>query len=102
MESFRRAVQAGVKIAMGTDSGVTPHGENLKELTLMVEGGMTPLEALTATTKTAAELMGLDADLGTVETGKLADLVVVEGDPFDFDTLGERVEQVWIGGSRVV
>ena len=95
-------MQAGVKIAMGTDSGVTPHGENLKELTLMVEGGMTPLEALTATTKTAAELMGLDADLGTVETGKLADLVVVEGDPFDFDTLGQRVEQVWIGGSRVV
>ena len=46
--------------------------------------------------------MGLDADLGTVETGKLADLVVVEGDPFDFDTLGQRVEQVWIGGSRVV
>ncbi len=101
-ESFRRAVQAGVKIAMGTDSGVTPHGENLKELTLMVEGGMTPLEALTATTRTAAELMGLDTNLGTVETGKLADLVIVEGNPFDFDTLGGRVEQVWMAGSRVV
>ena len=79
---------------MGTDSGVTPHGENLEELTLMVEGGMTPEQALTATTKTAAELMGLDADLGTIEPGKLADLVVATGDPFEFNTLGSRVEQV--------
>jgi imidazolonepropionase-like amidohydrolase len=101
-ESFRKAVQAGVKIAMGTDTGVTPHGENLMELSLMVEGGMTPLEALTATTRTAAELMGLDSELGTVEPGKLADLVVVDGDPFEFDTLGGRVEQVWMAGSQVV
>jgi imidazolonepropionase-like amidohydrolase len=101
-ESFRKAVQAGVKIAMGTDTGVTPHGENLMELSLMTEGGMTPLEALTATTRTAAELMGLDSDLGTVEPGKLADLVVVDGDPFEFDTLGSRVEQVWMAGTRVV
>jgi len=101
-ESFRRAVDAGVKIAMGTDTGVTPHGENLMELTLMVEGGMTPLEALTATTKTAAELMGLEAELGSVESGKVADLVIVGGDPFDFDTLGTRVEQVWMAGARVI
>lgn len=100
-DSFSRAVQAGVKIAMGTDSGVTPHGENLMELTLMVEGGMTPLEALTATTRTAAELMGMADRLGTVEAGKVADLVVVDGDPFDFDTLGDRVEQVWMAGARV-
>ena len=93
-ESFRKAVQAGVKIAMGTDTGVTPHGENLMELSLMVEGGMTPLEALTATTRTAAELMGLDSDLGTVEPGKLADLVVVDGDPFEFDTIGRREQYV--------
>ncbi len=101
-DSFSRAVQAGVKIAMGTDSGVTPHGENLMELTLMVEGGMTPLGALTATTRTAAELMGMADRLGTVEAGKVADLVVVDGDPFDFDTLGDRVEQVWMAGARVV
>ena len=101
-DSFRRAVAAGVKIAMGTDTGVTPHGENLQELTLMVEGGMSPLEALTATTRTAAELMGLDDRLGTIEPGKVADLVVAEGDPFEFDTLGRRVEQVWMAGSRVV
>ncbi len=100
-ESFRRAVEAGVKVAMGTDSGVTPHGMNLMELTLMVEGGMTSLEALKATTKTAAELMGLDDELGTIEPGKTADLVVAGGDPFEFDTLGERVEQVWMAGTRV-
>ena len=101
-DSFRRAVAAGVKVAMGTDSGVTPHGENLEELTLMVEGGMTPEQALTATTRTAAELMGLDADLGTIEPGKVADLVVAAGDPFEFNTLGSRVEQVWMSGTRVV
>lgn len=101
-DSFRSAVAAGVKIAMGTDTGVTPHGENLRELTLMVEGGMTPLEALTATTRTAAELMGFENELGSVEPGKVADLVVVDGDPFDFNTLGERVDQVWMAGSQVI
>lgn len=101
-ESFRLAVEAGVKVAMGTDSGVTPHGANLMELSLMVDGGMTPLEALTATTKTAAELMGVDGELGMIAEGKTADLVIAGGDPFEFDTLGQRVEQVWMAGSRVV
>ena len=100
--AFRHAVEAGVRIAMGTDSGVTPHGRNLRELGLMVEGGMTPAAALEATTRSAAELMGLDADLGTIEAGKLADLVVVDGDPYDVGTLAERVEQVWKAGVRVV
>jgi imidazolonepropionase-like amidohydrolase len=99
--AFRRAVEAGVRIAMGTDSGVTPHGENLRELALMVDGGMTPAAALEATTRSAAQLMGLDEDLGTIEPGKLADLVVVSGDPYDVGTLGERVEQVWKAGARV-
>ena len=100
--AFRHAVEAGVRIAMGTDSGVMPHGRNLRELELMVEGGMTPAGALEATTRSAAQLMGLDRDLGTIEPGKLADLVVVDGDPFDFGTLGDRVEQVWKAGARVV
>jgi imidazolonepropionase-like amidohydrolase len=100
--AFRRAVEAGVRIAMGTDSGVTPHGWNLRELALMVDGGMTPAAALEATTRSAAQLMGLDADLGTIEAGKLADLVVVDGDPYDVVTLAERVEQVWKAGVRVV
>jgi imidazolonepropionase-like amidohydrolase len=101
--SFRRAVEAGVRIAMGTDSGVTPHGRNLRELELMVEhGGMTPAQALVATTRSAAELMGLEADLGTLEPGKLADVVVVTGDPFALGDLADRVEQVWKAGVRVV
>ena len=101
-DSFGRAVKAGVKIAMGTDTGVTPHGENLAELALMVEGGMTPSEALVATTRTAAELMGLEDELGTLEPGKRADLVLVEGDPFDVATLPDRINQVWKDGERVV
>lgn len=101
-ESFRRAVAAGVRIAMGTDSGVTPHGRNLRELELMVAGGMAPAAVLEATTRSAAQLLGVDAELGTIEVGKLADLVVIAGDPYDFRDLGDRVEQVWQGGVRVV
>jgi imidazolonepropionase-like amidohydrolase len=100
--AFRHAVEAGVRIAMGTDSGVTPHGQNLRELQLMVEGGMTPAAALEATTRSAAQLMGLEDDLGTIEPGKVADLVVVEGDPYDVSTLAGRVEQVWKAGARVM
>jgi imidazolonepropionase-like amidohydrolase len=100
--AISRAVEAGVRIAMGTDSGITAHGQNLRELELMVACGMTPASALEATTRSAAELMGLDADLGTIEPGKLADLVVLEGDPYDVAGYGERVSAVWKGGSRVV
>ena len=100
--AFRRAVEAGVRIAMGTDSGVTPHGRNLRELELMAAGGMAPGAVLEATTRSAAQLMGLDADLGTIEEGKLADLVVIGGDPYDFVDLRARIEQVWQAGTRVV
>ena len=101
-ESIKRAYEAGVKIAMGTDTGVTPHGENLKELELMAGLGMKPGEVLRATTITAAELMGLEKELGSIEEGKRADLVVVEGDPYDFKTLPERIEVVVKDGRRVV
>jgi imidazolonepropionase-like amidohydrolase len=97
-DSFRRAVAAGVKIAMGTDSGVTPHGRNLEELALMEQGGMTPLEVLVATTRTAAELMGLEKGSGTIEAGKRADLVVVEGDPLVLAGLAGRIAAVYQGG----
>jgi imidazolonepropionase-like amidohydrolase len=100
-DSFRRAVEAGVKIAMGTDSGVTPHGENLDELQLMANGGMSPEDVLVATTRTAAELMGLGRELGTIEPGKRADLVVVSGDPFDFRDLAQRIERVYQDGRLV-
>ena len=99
--SVRRAISAGVKVAMGTDSGVMPHGRNLHELQLMVEAGMTPLDAMLATTRNAAELMGVEAELGTLEPGKRADLVAVEGDPFDYADLGDRVRAVWQDGRLV-
>lgn len=99
--SFAKAVAAGVKVAMGTDSGVTPHGQNLRELGLMVDGGMTPMQAIVATTSSAAELMGLDDELGTIEPGKRADLVVVDGDPLDVTSLDERVASVYKDGVQV-
>ena len=101
-QSFAKAVEAGVKVAMGTDSGVTPHGNNLRELQLMVEGGMTPMQAIVATTQSAAELMGLEGELGTLEPGKRADLVVVDGDPLDVATLSDRIDAVYQDGTRVV
>ena len=100
--SFAKAVEAGVKVAMGTDSGVTPHGRNLRELALMVEGGMTPMQAIVATSRSAAELMGLERELGTLEAGKRADLVVVDGDPLDVATLDERISAVYQDGEQVV
>jgi imidazolonepropionase-like amidohydrolase len=99
--AFRSAVQAGVRIAMGTDSGVTPHGRNLRELALMVEGGMAPAAALEATTRSAAQLLGVDGDLGTIEAGKVADLVLVSGDPLAVDDLDTRIEAVWKDGRLV-
>ena len=81
--SFRRAVEAGVKVAMGTDTGVGPHGGNARELRLMVENGMTPMQAIVASTRTAAELLRLDDRLGTVASGKLADLLLVEASPLE-------------------
>lgn len=100
--SFAKAVAAGVKVAMGTDSGVTPHGQNLRELGLMVEGGMSPMQAIVATTRSAAELMGLESELGTLEPGKRADLVLVDGDPLEVATLAARVTAVYQDGVRVV
>ena len=82
-ESFRRAVEAGVKVAMGTDTGVGPHGGNARELRLMAENGMTPMQSIIASTRTAAELLHLDDQLGTVASGKLADLLLVEGNPLE-------------------
>lgn len=100
-DSISRAIAAGVKVAMGTDSGVTPHGQNLRELSLMVDRGMTPSQALVATSRTAAELLGVDADLGTLEPGKRADLVMVTGDALDVDKLPTQITAVWKDGVQV-
>jgi imidazolonepropionase-like amidohydrolase len=99
--AFRKAVEAGIRIAMGTDSGVAPHGENLRELELMAAGGMTPAAVLEATTRSAAQLLGVDGEVGTIEPGKRADLVVLDGDPYDFAGMRERIDQVWQDGGRV-
>ena len=80
-ESIERAYRAGVTIAMGTDAGVMPHGTNLRELGLMCQIGMSPMEALVATTKTAAACLGWQDRVGTLEAGKLADVVVTKTDP---------------------
>ena len=101
-DAFRMAVDAGVKIAMGTDCPVAPHGANLNELRHMAGNGLTRAQALHATTLSAAELMGLDGELGTIEPGKRADLVVLDGDPLVFDDYETRIRQVWKDGVRVV
>ena len=79
--TFARAYQSGVKIAFGTDSGVSPHGHNAKEFAYMVEAGMPPLEAIRSATLEAARLLGQEDRLGTLEAGKLADVVAVPDDP---------------------
>jgi imidazolonepropionase-like amidohydrolase len=99
--SVTRAVEAGVKIAMGTDSGVGPHGDNLAELQLMADCGMTPEQVWHATTLSAAQLMGVDAELGSLERGKRADVVVLEGDPGDLSGLAGRIREVWKDGVLV-
>jgi imidazolonepropionase-like amidohydrolase len=97
-DSFRRAVEAGVRIAMGSDSAAEMHGGNLIELRLMREGGMTPLQVLEAATRSSAELLGIDDRVGTIEDGKQADLVVVSGDPLDFAAYPGNVRRVYRRG----
>jgi imidazolonepropionase-like amidohydrolase len=100
--SFALALDAGVRIAMGTDAGVTPHGDNLWELELMVEGGMTHAQALVASTRSAAELLGLSDELGTIEPRKRADLVVVRGTELNVLGLRERISAVFKDGRLAV
>jgi imidazolonepropionase-like amidohydrolase len=92
--TFAKAYAAGVKIAFGTDTGVSPHGENAKELVYMVEAGMPPLEAIRAATLHAAELIGRKEQLGSVEPGFRADLIAVEGDPLKDVSVLQRVRFV--------
>ncbi|MBA2554160.1 MAG: amidohydrolase family protein [Geodermatophilaceae bacterium] len=100
-ESVRRAIAAGVAVAMGTDSGVGAHGDNLREVSLMTDCGMAPVQALHATSLSAARLLGVDEELGSIDVGKRADLVLVEGDALDVKTLGTRIRTVYIDGKLV-
>jgi imidazolonepropionase-like amidohydrolase len=101
-ESVRRAVAAGVRIAMGTDSGVGPHGTNLEELPLMAGCGMSPGDVLAATTSSAAELLGYGGELGRLSPGYRADLVVVDGDAYDLPNLAGNIREVWKDGVKVI
>ncbi len=82
-ESFRLAMESGVNIAFGTDTGVTPHGDNAIELELMVAAGMTPMAALKSATVNTAQLLQVSDTLGTIEPGKFADIIAVRGNPLD-------------------
>jgi imidazolonepropionase-like amidohydrolase len=98
-ETFRRAMKAGVKIAFGTDAGGFDWKINpAKEFSSMVKFGMTPAQAIRAATATASELLGMKDSLGTVEAGKLADIVAVPGDPLADVSVMERVDFVMKGG----
>lgn len=94
MDSHRRAIAAGVKIAFGTDTGVSKHGQNAKEFALMVEAGMTPIAAIRAATVSAADLLGRADSLGAIEPGKYADIIATSGDPTTDVTRLEDVEFV--------
>lgn len=93
-DSIGRAHKAGVRIAMGTDAGVMPHGTNLRELGLMHKIGMTPMDTIVATTKKAAECLGWDDKLGTLEAGKLADIILVKTDPLKDIRSMENVDNI--------
>jgi imidazolonepropionase-like amidohydrolase len=96
--TFAKAYKAGVKIAFGTDSGVSAHGDNGLEFALMVEAGMPAIEAIRSATFHAANLLKIDDQLGTIETGKLADLVAVKGDPLRDIKLMQQVSFVMKNG----
>ncbi len=106
-KSFAEAIRRGVKIAFGTDTGVSPHGRNAEEFALMVRNGMSPALAIRAATVDAAELLGLSAKIGTIAAGKDADIIAVSGDPTANVRLLEKVDFVMkhgrvhkLGGAR--
>jgi imidazolonepropionase-like amidohydrolase len=99
--SFKLAVDAGVKIALGTDAGVMQHGTNAREFELMVRDGLPPMQAIQAGTLSGATLLGTQADVGSLQVGKLADIVAVKGDPLQDITALQHVDFVMKGGAVV-
>jgi imidazolonepropionase-like amidohydrolase len=100
-ESIRRAIDAGVRVAMGTDSGVMPHGQNIREIEQYVECGMTPAQALVSATRTASELLGLQEQVGTLRPGTRADLLVTSAPPLDIAAIKDHVTAVYQDGVAV-
>lgn len=98
-KALKLAHDKGVKIAFGTDAGVSKHGRNADEFELMVQFGMTPMEAIQAATVNAADLLGLSAKVGTLEAGKSADLIAVNADPLQDISELKRVRFVMMGGA---
>jgi imidazolonepropionase-like amidohydrolase len=98
MESFRKAIRAGVRIAYGTDAGVFPHGMNAGDFRLLVELGMTPMQAIQSATVVATELLGQSDHLGSLQPGKYADLIAVEANPLKGITTLEKIPFVMKGG----
>ena len=101
-QSLLKAYPAGVKIAYGTDAGVSKHGRNADEFELLVKFGMPPVEALKAATVNAADLLGLSSEVGTIEPGKSADIIAVAGDPLQDVTVLKKVDYVMVRGDEVV
>lgn len=99
--NFKKAVAAGVKIAFGTDSGVSYHGDNAQEFKLMVDNGMTAMQAITTATVNAADLLGESDNLGSLSVGKYGDIVAVKGNPLEDITLLESIDFVMKGGTLV-
>src|SRR5437867_4630982 len=100
-DMFRSAVKMGVKISFGTDAAVLPHGQNAKEFKLMVDLGMAPIDALKSATANDAELLGIAQKVGTLEKGKLADVIAMPGDPTSDITASEHVSFVMKEGKIV-
>ncbi|WP_329332966.1 metal-dependent hydrolase family protein [Streptomyces sp. NBC_01352] len=102
-ENIAHAISRGVPVALGTDAGVVRHGRNLAELAYLVELGMDPLDAITAGTSNAARLLGVDDQLGSLQTGRTADFVVVDGEPLhDIGVLGRSEHIVLVVQAGVV
>jgi imidazolonepropionase-like amidohydrolase len=98
-ENFRKAVQAGVKIAYGTDAGVYPHGWNAKQFSKHVEWGQTPMQALQSATINSADLLGWKDQIGSITPGKFADIVAVAGDPLQNISILEKIGFVMKDGT---
>ena len=95
---FTKAYEAGVPIIFGTDSGVYPHGDNAKQFVIMVQRGMSPMDAIKAATSVAARFIGWDEQVGSIAEGHYGDLIAVRGDPLSNVSLLQDVSVVVKGG----
>ena len=100
-DNFRKAHRAGVKMVFGTDAGVMPHAQAARQFAVMVEYGMTPMEAIRAATRNAAEALGRDKDVGAIAVGRYGDMIAVDGDPLSDISALESVDAVIKGGVLV-